>query len=169
GLSVFVISGAWLEERFALATGGLGAVATAIGAVELASSGSVALAADRLGKRRAVAAGGLVLLAGAGVMWFADRADGDSASVIAVAVIGLLLLIMGFEFGFVSSLSLMTEAAPEARGRAIAVGNAIGTIARALALASSGQLFEWFGVSGPLVFSTIAMVGGLGCLILSRR
>jgi predicted MFS family arabinose efflux permease len=102
-------------------------------------------------------------------MWFADRADGDSASVIAVAVIGLLLLIMGFEFGFVSSLSLMTEAAPEARGRAIAVGNAIGTIARALALASSGQLFEWFGVSGPLVFSTIAMVGGLGCLILSRR
>jgi len=169
GLSVFVISGAWLEERFALATGGLGAVATAIGAVELASSGSVALAADRLGKRRAVAAGGLVLLAGAGVMWFADRADGDSASVIAVAVIGLLLLIMGFEFGFVSSLSLMTEAAPEARGRAIAAGNAIGTIARALALASSGQLFEWFGVSGPLVFSTIAMVGGLGCLILSRR
>jgi len=169
GLSVFVISGAWLEERFALATGGLGIVATAIGAVELASSGSVALTADRLGKRRAVAAGGVVLLIGAAVMWIADRATGSSAGVVALGVTGLLLLILGFEFGFVSSLSLMTEAAPEARGRAIAAGNAMGTVARALALALSGQLFEWFGVTGPIAFSSVAMVAGLICLILSRR
>jgi hypothetical protein len=45
----------------------------------------------------------------------------------------------------------------------------MGTVARALALALSGQLFEWFGVTGPIAFSSVAMVAGLICLILSRR
>ena len=48
----------------------------------------------------------------------------------ALAVLGLLTFLSGFELAFVSSLTLLTEAAPEARGKAIGIGNAVGTIAR---------------------------------------
>ena len=109
GIGVFVVSGAWLDDDYGVSTSGLGAIAAMFGAVELVSSGSVAGFADRIGVRRSVLAGLTVLLAGLAVMAVA----GDSR---AVAVLGLCVFLGGFEYGYVSSLTLVTEAAPEARG-----------------------------------------------------
>ena len=117
GMSVFVVMGAWLSDDYGLSVAGLGAIATGIGAAELASSSAVAVVADRIGIRRSVGIGGLLL--GLGLVVIALSND----SVI-IALIGLIVLVIGFEYGFVSSLSLMSEAAPQARGTAIAVGNA---------------------------------------------
>lgn len=157
GLGMFVVTGAWLEDRHGLAVGGLGLVATAMGAVELVSSSSVAAFADRLGLRRSVAGGAVLLGGGIAVI----ALSGDS---IVIAVIGLLALVAGFEFGFVASLSVMSEAAPEARGTALAVGNAVGTLSRSAAVVLSGQLYEAVGISGSLGLAAVALTGALAAL-----
>ncbi|NDH85278.1 MAG: hypothetical protein EBY65_10520, partial [Acidimicrobiia bacterium] len=92
-----------MADRHGLEIGGLGAVATAMGAVELVSSSTMAAVSDRIGIRRSVLIGVVILLGGLGVM-------AVSASSTAVAIIGLCVFIGGFEYGFVSSLSMMSEA-----------------------------------------------------------
>ncbi|MGB1687926.1 MAG: MFS transporter [Ilumatobacteraceae bacterium] len=162
GMSIFVVMGAWLSDDYGLSVAGLGAIATGIGAAELASSSAVAVAADRIGIRRSVGIGGLLL--GLGLVVIALSND----SVI-IALIGLIVLVIGFEYGFVSSLSLMSEAAPQARGTAIAVGNAIATITRASLIVISGQCYERFGILGSATVSAAALCAAAAALVADRR
>ena len=152
GLGTFVVSGSWLDDAHGVSTGGLGVIAAGFGFVELASSGSVAAFGDRIGARTSVLAGLVVLAAGVTVMFGAGASR-------PTAIAGLLVFLTGFEFAFVSSLTLVTEAAPAARGRAIGLSNAMGTIARAGAVFLSGQLYEAFGMSGSLTMA--ASAGGI--------
>lgn len=161
GLGVFVVSGAWLDDRYGVSTGGLGAVAAASGAVELASSSTVAAISDRVGARRSVLAGLVVLLGGCAAM----LAAGDST---AVAVAALLLFLCGFEYAFVSSLTLVSEAAPHARGRAIGLSNAFGTLARSSSVVLTGQLYEEFGMRGSLTWVTAAAAVAVVMAVLTR-
>lgn len=149
GLGMFVVSGAWLDDAHGVSTGGLGVIAGAFGLVELVASSSVAGFGDRIGSRRSV----LVGLAVLGVGLAAILLSGASRS---FAIAGLLIYLAGFEFAFVSALTLVTEAAPLARGRAIGVSNAIGTVARAAAVIASGQLYESFGMTGSLTMTGAA-------------
>lgn len=162
GMSIFVVMGAWLSDDYGLSVAGLGAIATGIGAAELASSSAVAVVADRIGIKRSVGIGGLLL--GLGLVVIALSND----SVI-IALIGLIVLVIGFEYGFVSSLSLMSEAAPQARGTAIAVGNAIATITRASLIVISGQCYERFGILGSATVSAAALCAAAAALIADRR
>jgi predicted MFS family arabinose efflux permease len=146
---VFVVSGAWLDDEYGVSTGGLGLIAAGFGAVELVSSVAVAAFADRIGARRSVL-GGLVLV-GAGALVMVSAGPSQ-----AIAVGGLALYLTGFEYAFVSSLTLVTEAAPEARGKAIGISNALGTVARSTAVILSGQLYEAFGIGGTLTMAAIA-------------
>jgi DHA1 family inner membrane transport protein len=160
GLGTFVVSGAWLDERYGLSTGGLGLVAAAFGAVELASSGSVAAFGDRVGARRSVIIGLVVLGTGLATMFLAGSSR-------AVAICSLLIFLTGFEYAFVSSLTLVTEAAPAARGRAIGISNSLGTVARASAVVVSGQLYEAFGIGGSVVFAAAAAACALVAALVS--
>jgi DHA1 family inner membrane transport protein len=159
GISVFVVSGAWLEDRHDVSTAGLGLVATGFGASELVASLSAAAFSDRIGLRRSVLIGlgglalGLAIAAGSGQSKF-------------IAITGLIVFLTGFEFAFVTSLSLVTEAAPLARGRAIGVGNAIGTIARSAAVLGSGLLYDGVGIGGSFVLSVAA--AGLAAVLTAR-
>lgn len=161
GLGIFVVSGAWLDDAHGLSTGGLGVVAAAFGVVELGSSSTVAGFGDRIGAKRSVAGGLLVLAVGVATM----SASGESR---AMAIAGLLVFLTGFEFAFVSSLTLVTEAAPAARGRAIGLSNAMGTVARAGAVFLSGQLYEAFGMSGSLSMAAAAGGAALAATMLTR-
>lgn len=162
GLGTFVVSGTWLDDAYGLSTGGLGIVAAAFGVVELVSSGTVAGFGDRIGARTSVLAGLAALGVGVGVMLTA----GDSRG---LAITGLLVFLTGFEFAFVSSLTLVTEAAPAARGRAIGLSSAMGTVARAGAVVLSGQLYETFGMSGSLTMAGTAGGTALVATIATRR
>lgn len=162
GISVFVISGSWLSDSFDVSTSGIGVVAMGFGAVELIASTSIATFADRLGKLRSTLAGIGVLLVGVGVMAIA----GDR---VAVGIIGLLVFLLGFEYGFVTSLSLTSEAMPESRGATLAIGNAIGTLARGSGIVVSGLLYGAFGIEGTAALSACAATGSLACYLLSRR
>ena len=146
GLGMFVVSGAWLDDAHGMSTGGLGVIAGGVGLVELGASTSVATLGDRIGSRRSVLIGLTILGAGIAVML-------ASAESRALAVSGLLVYLAGFEFAFVSALTLVTEAAPLERGRAIGISNALGTFARAGAVIASGQLYESFGMTGSLALT----------------
>ena len=149
GLGVFVISGSWLDDEYGVSTGGLGLIAAGFGAVELVSSVAVAAFADRLGAGRSVM-GGLVLLAGGAAVMLS--AGGSQA----VAVGGLAIYLTGFEYGFVASLTLVTEAAPDTRGKAIGVSNALGTVARSTAVILSGRSTRRSGSVGSLTMAGVA-------------
>lgn len=146
GIGFFVIAGTWLADDHGMGTTALGVIAACYGGVELVSSLTVASATDRLGPRRAVAAGLATMGVALGML-----AVGGSATAIAIA--GLIVLLGGFEYAFVSSLTLVTEAAPASRGKAIGVASALSTIARASGVAVAGLLYERFGIAGPLAFS----------------
>lgn len=161
GLGVFVVSGAWLDQRHGMSTGGLGLIAALSGATELASSGAVALVADRLGARRSVFGGLAVLVGGAVLM----ALSGDSRL---AAVAGLLVFLCGFEYAFVSALTVVSEAAPRSRGRAMGTNNAIGTLARAASVVVSGRLFDAYGLNGTLVWVLAAATIATVSLTLSR-
>lgn len=162
GLSVFVISGSWLDDAFGVSTGGLGYIVMGIGAIELVASTSTAAFADRAGKMRSTLAG----LLGVGVGLVVILAAGDR---LLVGVVGLLVFLLGFEFGFVTSLSLISEAMPDARGATLALGNAVGTVARGGGTIVSGWLFGIHGIGGTAALSGGAAVVSAGCLLLSRR
>lgn len=162
GLGVFVVSGSWLDDAFGVPTGGIGAVAVGFGAAELVSSLASAGFADRVGKLRSTVAGLFVLLAGLLVMVSADAR-------VVVGVVGILTFLLGFEYAFVTSLSLVSEAMPDARGTTLAVSNAVGTIARAAGAVGSGWLYSVHGITGTAALSGICAVGAIGCLVLSRR
>lgn len=158
GLGTFVVSGAWLDDAYGVPTAGLGLIAAGFGVIELASSTSVAVVGDRIGTRRSVIIGQVGLLLGVVVILSA----GGSRP---IAIAGLLLLLGGFEYAFVSSLTLVTEAAPAARGRVIGLSNAVGTLVRAGAVVASGQLYEAFGMTGSLCLAVAATTVGVGATI----
>ncbi len=161
GMSVFIVSGAWLDDAHGVSTGGLGVVAAGFGALELMSSSSVALFADRFGARRSVAAG--LLVVGCGLALIAG-----SGSSQALAIAGLAVFLTGFEYGFVSSLTLVSEAAPAGRGRAIGLSSMLGTLARSAAVITAGQLYDAFGMSGPVAWSAVTGSLALALTLFTR-
>ncbi len=161
GISVFVVSGTWLDDRFGVPTAGLGAVAMAFGGAELVASTDTAAFADRIGKL-ASAVGGLVVL-GVGLTVMLSAGD---ATIVGVA--GLLLFLLGFEFGFVTSLAIVSEAVPNARGKTIALTSAVGTFARGGGTILSGVLYGAHGIAGTAALAGAAATGSLLCFLLSR-
>jgi predicted MFS family arabinose efflux permease len=161
GLSIFVVSGAFLEDRHGASTALLGFVAALFGALELVASAGMAAFSDRIGKQRAAVAGLLLLLVGLGVVAL-------SGGSIVLAVVGLTVFLTGFEFGFVSSLPLVSEAAPRARGRALGLGNSTGTLARSAGVLLSGLLYDRVGVGASLALSAAAATVAIGMLALTR-
>jgi len=162
GLSVYAISGSWLDRAFGVETAELGAVAFGFGAVELVASGGSAGFADRFGKLRSTMAGIAALVTGLAVMAI-------SGSALLVGVVGILVFLAGFEFAFVTSLSLVSEAMPSSRGKTLAVSNGIGTVARGSGTIASGWLFDAYGVRGTIVLSASAAVLAILAFVISRR
>ncbi len=162
GLSIFVISGTWLDDEFGVTTGGLGLIVMGFGAFELIASVGTAAFADRLGKMKSTLGGIIVLAVGLIVMLSA----GDQ---LWIGVAGLLVLLIGFEYGFVTSLSLVSEAMPDARGTTLAIGNAVGTLTRGTGTILSGLFYGASGIGGSAALSATAATLSATCLLLSRR
>ena len=162
GLSVFVVSGSWLDDAFGVSTGGIGAVAMLFGATELTASLGSAAFADRIGKLRTTLVGLFALLVGLAIMMTADDR-------LWVGVAGLIVFLLGFELAFVVSLSLVSEAMPDARGTTMAASNAVGTVARASGAVLSGWLYGIHGIGGTAALSAAAAVVAVCSLLLSRR
>ena len=134
---------AWLEHAFGLSVAALGLSTTVIGAAELAGEGLVMALADRLGKRRAIATG----LVACTLAYLALPFTGGQ---LPLALAGLFLVFISFEFTVVATLPLMTELEPAARGRVMTATMAAFAAGRMLGDLTAGSLsqlgFFWIGV-----------------------
>jgi len=162
GLSVFVVSGSWLDDAFGVSTGGIGAVAMLFGATELVASLGSAAFADRVGKLRTTIVGLVALLGGLVIMLTADGR-------LWIGIAGLIVFLLGFELAFVVSLSLVSEAMPDARGTTLAASNAVATVTRASGAVLSGWLYGIHGISGTAGLSAAAAIVAVCSFLLSRR
>ena len=100
--TLFVTYGLWLESSFSLSIVALGTATTAIGLAELLGEGLTASLADRLGLKRAVAGGVALSTLSYALLPLAGRS-------LPMALGGLFVVFVTFEFSIVTALSLFTE------------------------------------------------------------
>lgn len=162
GLTTIVIAGTWLDEALGVSTGGIGLVAMAFGAAEITASSSSAAFADRVGPIHSTRVALILAIVGLLVMT-------QAGSSLLIGALGLLLFFLGFEFSIVTSFSIVSEAMPQARGRALAANSAVGTAARGIGIVMSGLLYQAYGINGPIAISVSAAVVGLALLSIGLR
>jgi predicted MFS family arabinose efflux permease len=151
---VFASYGAFLKDNHGFTTATVSALTLGLGAVELVGSGSIALFSDRIGKRRSVALGSLLMAIAAVVLMVA----GSSTVAAAGAVV---IFFGGFEFGYVAQISVNSEVGGAARGRVMAINGGIVTIGRAVGAA----LGTWLYVrSGMVAVATLSLVCALASM-----
>lgn len=154
---LFVVYGPWLEQRFALNPTALGLSTAIIGGAELLGEGTTAALADRLGLSRAVVGGGL----GVTLSYLLLPSLGQS---LPLALSGLFLVFLTFEFMMVATISWLTELLPAARATLLATALAAAGLGRVVGSLLGGPLWlsGGLGATGWLA----AALSGLGLLSL---
>ncbi len=139
----------WLEQQFGLSTAARGTVQFLFGIFEITASLSSALFLDRIGKKRGVA-GGLVVV----MMGYALLATFGSAA-LPIGLMAISVTFLGFEFSVVSGVPIMGEQIPTARGTMIALALTAGNLGRAIA--------DWIGsaLASGAGFSIAASISAL--------
>ena len=122
----------WLEKRFSLSILALGLGTAVIGIAELIGESMTAALADRLGLKRSLLGGLAVCLICYGILPYLGQTLG-------MALAGLFLIFLSFEFMIVTSLSLFTELLPSARATMMAIS-----------LAAAGIGVQYMSPLGPL-------------------
>ncbi len=132
--NIMIVFGAWLEQCFSLRVEALGFLSSLAGLAELAGELTVALAVDRLGKRRTICAG---LLTGA--LAYLSLIAGQGSLLLAMPA--LMTVFFLFELTFVSMISYVSELAPMQRGRWLATNYSLNVAGRMFASLSGPWLW----------------------------
>jgi predicted MFS family arabinose efflux permease len=154
---LFVIYGAWLES-FGLTVAALGAATIVIGVAEISGESLTALISDRLGLKRSV----LIGLALSTLAYLLLPLAGHS---LPLALAGLFLAFIAFEFTVVTSFSLFSELLPQARATMMSSNMAALSIGRILGTAAGGFVWLTAGLWGiGLVAAAISVTAFVGLL-----
>ena len=126
--NLFVVYGAWLEEAFNVGIVTLGLGTSVIGVAELLGEILVATVSDRFGQKRAVTIGTLLCIITYGLLAYVSRS-------LSLALTGLFVHFLLFEFTIICSLAVCTELLPAMRATVIAfffaaigLGRILGTL-----------------------------------------
>lgn len=131
---VNLVFGVWLENTFQLQVTALGLAAIVIGVSEFFGESLVSIVSDRLGKRRAIGLGMLGnSMAAIALPYLAQNRS--------LALLGLFIFYLFFEFTFVSAVPLMTEILPQARATLMAINIATTSLGRAIAALITPAIF----------------------------
>jgi predicted MFS family arabinose efflux permease len=133
----FIVYGAWLEQGFGLGLGTLGIASMSVGLAEAAAEVGTSVLTDRLGKKRSVVAGLLGLALSLAVLPVMSRYG------VVLAMGGIVLVILCFEFAVVSLLPLASELVPDARATLLSFSIAAGSVGRILGAMIGGWMWEW--------------------------
>lgn len=144
----FVVYGAWMEDRFRVTVTALGLVSVVLGLAEVAGELGVVLLVDRLGKRRAVQIG--LMLLGVGHLFLPRVAVSTGAALAATAAVVLV-----FEFTIVSLVPLVSGLNPEARGTMMSLNVAAMSAGRMIAAPLGVRLYQ----DGGLVWNGLVSAG----------
>ncbi len=142
----------WLETQFGLNTAQRGAAQSIFGLFEIAASACSALFLDRIGKKRGVTGGLIVMLSGYVLL----AALGSAALWLGLVSIGVAFL--GFEFSVVSGVPIMGEQLPEARGTLIALAVTAGSLGRMVGDLSGSALVAGAGFLAAALLSAVTAV-----------
>ena len=156
--NLFVVYGSWLESTFGLSIPALGAATTVIGVAELLGEGLTASIADRLGLKKAVIAG-LVLST---VSYILLPLVGRTLS---LALVGLFVTFLTFEFTIVTAFSLFTEMLPAARATMMSSNLAATSIGRVIGALIGGLVWQAGGM--PAIGLVSAVISGLALVSLA--
>lgn len=146
--NLFVVYGAWLEKSFNLSIVALGTATLVIGVAELLGEGLTASIADRLGLKRAAIAG--VALSALSYVLLPRI-----ALTLPLALAGLLVTFLTFEFTIVTSFSLFTEIAPDARATMLSANMAATSVGRVLGALVGGPVWLAGGLTATGTVSTV--------------
>jgi predicted MFS family arabinose efflux permease len=149
----FIIYGVWMEAQFGLAPAGLGLVSVVVSLAELGAAILSAISIDRLGKYRALFIG---LAANACAYLLLRGLAGNFGGALA----GIILLAASSEYAIVSTLPLVSELAPTARGTVMAVNAALTSIAAAAASLMAARLWKAGELGGVTILSA-------GCILVA--
>ena len=147
---------AWLETQFGLDTAQRGTIQILFGVFEITASLSSALFLDRIGKKRGVTGGLIVVLIGYTLL----AALGSAALWLGLGAISMTFL--GFEFSVVSGVPIMGEQVPSARGTLIALVTTAASLGRMIADWTGSTLASNAGFSATAVVSAIAALITVG-------
>ncbi len=150
--------GLWLDSVYGLSASGIGFAVMAVGSVEAVGSGTSARMADRWGKRNSVVIGATVMTAALVLLSIFPSPP------LPMGLVLLAAAFLGFEFGLVSALPLLSELDPEARAQVLGWALGTSTVLRALASLSGVALFESSGFA-PLT-ALAAVLAGSSALLL---
>ncbi len=156
---LIVAHGRWLEDTYGFDPTAVGFAIVAIGAVELVATLTSSRVADRLGKRRSVAAGGLVLALATLLLAI------DPTPRLTLGLALLALAFLGFEFGFVSSLPLIAEL--DRKARSTIIGFVLGgtTLFRAIGSPLGTWLYNTGGWDRTMFGASIGTTTGVVILL----
>ncbi|MBT8331749.1 MAG: MFS transporter [Deltaproteobacteria bacterium] len=155
--NLFVVYGAWLEKQFDLSIVALGLGTSIIGIAELAGESLTAALADRLGLKRSVIGGMAACLICYGILPFLGQTLG-------MALTGLFIIFLTFEFTIVTSLSLFTELVPASRATMMASYLASAGIGRVVGALIGGPIWLAGGIYATALVS--AVISGLALVSL---
>lgn len=160
---VFVIYAVWLETSFGLTVVALGTATIAIGIAELLAEGLVAGLADRVGLRRAAVGGAVLVVLSYLLLPLA-------AHTLPLALVGLFVVFLTFEFSIVTAMSLFTEVLPGARGTMMSSNLAAAGAGRVVGALVGGAAWLAGGLAANSMVAVVASALALGCLVwgLSR-
>ena len=156
-VQIMIAHGAWLSDAYGLGAAQLGTVALVFGFVDLGGSGGVSLVTDRLGKRRSVLLGAAVAMVGYALLPVLNVG-------LVAAVAGLSVARLGFEFGIVAGIPLLSEQIPSQRAKVLTLSTANVSIAGALAGVSGPWLYERLGVGSLAAVSLAAGAVAFGVI-----
>jgi MFS transporter, DHA1 family, inner membrane transport protein len=150
-ICIFSVYGSWLTQRFGLSVRAVGLFSVFVGIAELVASTLSSVKTDQWGKRRSVAMGCAVMLAGMVGIGVVPK-----ITVLGVAV--LVLMFLGFEFGYVSLLSVISEVGEHRKGTVLSIDHALSPLGRAGAAALATNLFDAHGIAPVSIIAGAAAV-----------
>ena len=159
---VVVVEGVWFEDAFGFSTARIGVAVLFIGIAELIGSLGSSRLTDRVGKRRSMVIGALVMMP---AMASLGLVGSHAAVGIAVVSVGTL----GFEYALVSAFPLVAELDTAARGTMFTFMLAAGTAMRGVADAVGATLYDAGGISAVGLTSASVVAVVLGLLVFAVR
>ncbi|CAB1084281.1 hypothetical protein JY97_15940 [Alkalispirochaeta odontotermitis] len=154
--NLFVVYGAWLENAFDVGIVALGLGTGVIGIAELIGEIMVATISDRIGLKRAVTLGVVV-----GIVTYMLLPYISLSFYLALA--GLFVHFLVFEFTIISSVAFCTELRPDMRATIIAGFFAAAGLGRIVGALSGGSVW----LAGGIVATCVLSAGLTGLALIS--
>ncbi|MGQ9500490.1 MAG: MFS transporter [Anaerolineae bacterium] len=154
---IFVVYASWLETEFTLTVVALGSATVVIGLAELLAEGLVATVSDRIGLHRAA-------IAGTALAVLSYIALPLASTTLPLALGGLFLIFLCFEFSIVSAMSLFTEVMPTARGTMMSLNLSAAGAGRTFGALLGGFVWPIGRLSASSIAAAAICALALGCL-----